>query len=127
MPYVLVGSQALLLGFAALNFKKRGMSVMGVGLLANFLAIVFNGGWMPVSPETVRRVLPALPADFPLENRRLGFSKDWIIPNSEMQLSWLADRFTLPGWFPYRVAFSWGDIFIAIGAFVLLWSFCNPE
>jgi len=126
VPIVLVSSQALLVIFTALNFDRPGMSVMGSGLLANFLVIVFNGGWMPVSPEIVHRILPSLPADFPLVDRRLGLSKDWIIPAGEMNLPWLSDRFTLPGWVPYQFAFSFGDILISIGAFFLLWSLSDP-
>ena len=124
---ILLVSQALLVGFAVLNIDNPGVVIMGAGLVANFLVIALNGGWMPVSPETVRRILPSLPADFLLENRRLGLSKDWIIPASEIHLPWLADRFTPPDWFSYQFAFSFGDILIAIGAFYLLWSLSNPK
>ncbi len=127
VPVILVCSQALLVGFALVNFTQPGVWALGIGLAANFLAIVTNGGWMPISPEIVRRILPSLPEDFPLAGRRLGLSKDWIIPNSDMNLPWLSDRFMLPGWISYKVAFSAGDILIAIGAILLLWSLSNPE
>lgn len=127
IPFILVTSQALLLGFAAANITQPGVWALGVGLSANFLAIVFNGGWMPISPEVVRRLLPALPPDFSLVDRRLGLSKDWIYAQDEMQLHWLSDRFTLPGWIPYQVAFSIGDLLIATGVIWLLWSLSDPE
>jgi hypothetical protein len=127
IPIILVISQALLVGFAAANVTKPGFGVLGFGSLANFLAIVFNGGWMPISPETVRRILPALPYDFDLVGRRLGQSKDWIFSNSDIHLPWLSDRFTLPGWISYKLAFSVGDVMIAIGAILLLWSLSNPD
>ena len=127
IPYILVLSQALLVEFAVLNIRKPGVAVMGTGLLANFLVMLMNGGWMPIGPETVRRILPSLPADFSLVDRRLGLSKDWIMPTSAMRLPWLTDRFTLPDWVPYNAAFSLGDILISIGAFLLLWSLSNSK
>lgn len=127
IPIILVISQALLVGFAAANITQPGVWVLGIGLVANFLAIVVNGGWMPISPDTVRRILPSLPIDSPLVGRRFGLSKDWIFSNDDIHLPWLVDRFTTPGWIPYRVAFSIGDILIGIGAILLLWSLSNPD
>jgi hypothetical protein len=127
VPIIMIGSQTLLLVFVLVNLKQPGVWALTLGLVMNLLAIVTNRGWMPISPETVRQILPTLPADFPLVDRRLGLSKDWIIPTSEINLPWLADRFTLPGWIPYQVAFSIGDVFIAIGAFLLLWSLSSSK
>lgn len=127
IPFILVTSQALLLGFAAANLTQPGVWALGLGLLANFLAIIFNGGWMPISPEVVHRILPHLPVDFPLTDRRLGLSKDWIYAENDIHLPWLSDRFTLPEWSSYQVAFSIGDILIAIGIIWLLWSLSDPE
>jgi hypothetical protein len=124
---ILVSSQGLLLGFAAANIKQPGFWLLALGSLANFLVIIFNGGWMPISPGIVHRILPDLPSDFPLVGRRLGLSKDWIYADHDIRLPWLSDRFTLPDWIPYRVAFSFGDILIALGAIWLLWSLSDPE
>jgi hypothetical protein len=127
IPIVLVSSQALLLGFTVANLSQPGIWVLGIGLLANFLVIAFNGGWMPISPEVVHRILPTLPEDLPLVGRRLGLSKDWIYANNDIRLAWLSDRFTMPEWIGYQVAFSIGDILMAIGTIGLLWSLSDPE
>jgi hypothetical protein len=124
---VLISSQTTLLGFAVTNLPQPGMWALGIGLAANFLAIVWNGGWMPISPATVHRILPSLPNDYPLVGRRLGISKDWIFDNNNINLSGLADRFTIPDWISYKAAFSIGDVLIAIGAIMLLWSMSSPK
>ena len=82
---------------------------------------------MPISPGIVHRIIPDLPSDFPLVGRRLGLSKDWIYADPDIRFPWLSDRFTLPDWSPYQVAFSFGDILIALGAIWLLWSLSDPE
>jgi hypothetical protein len=123
----LVASQVTLLGFVLLNLVHPAVWILGLGLLANFVAIVSNGGWMPISPVTVQRILPSLPDDILLADRRLGLSKDWILNNGDIHFYKLADRFTTPDWMAYRFAFSVGDILIGIGAVLLLWSLSSPE
>jgi hypothetical protein len=120
VPYILVGSQFVLLLFAWLNRKQSGFWLLGSGLLCNFLVIVLNGGLMPISPETVRRLIPDVPESRWAVGERFGSGKDIVLPAAETRLWFLSDRFLLPDWVGYQVAFSFGDVLIALGAFWLL-------
>lgn len=124
-PFLLVSSQVLLLIFAWLNRKQPGFWLLGLGLLLNFTIIVLNGGLMPISPETVDRLLPGHSLTLQI-GQRLGTTKDIILPDADTKLSWLSDRFILPDWTQYRIAFSLGDIVIAMGALWLTWSLGGP-
>ena len=49
--FIFPSSYLLLLAFVVLNRRRIGFLVIGAGMLLNFLAIVSNGGLMPVTPE----------------------------------------------------------------------------
>lgn len=118
----LVGSQLMLLGFAWANRRRPGFWLLGLGLASNLAIIAVHGGWMPIRPEIVASLVPGAPPETWQAGERFGTSKDVILPGEEIRLEWLSDRFVTPGWFPYRYAFSLGDILIALGAFLFCWS-----
>jgi hypothetical protein len=118
---ILVVSQTLLLVFAWFNRKTPGFVALGVGLALDLFVISFNNGLMPISPETLNLLYPNAPADSWQLYQRLWGGKDIVLPVDTTSLWWFSDIFVLPSWINYRVAFSLGDIFIAIGAFWLLW------
>lgn len=118
----LITSQGLLLAFAWSNRRQPGFWLLGSGLLLNFTVITLNGGLMPISPEVVTQLIPsAHPGAWTVGNR-LGKGKDIVLPHVETRLYWFSDKFLLPAWFPWRVAFSLGDVLIAIGVFWFLWA-----
>ncbi|MEA4907715.1 MAG: DUF5317 domain-containing protein [Chloroflexi bacterium] len=124
---ILVGSQALLILFAWVNRQQPGFWALGAGLGLNFLVIVLNGGFMPISPDTILHLVPNAGADFFQIGHRLGDSKDIVLTVEQTRLWWLSDRLSLPEWLPYKVAFSMGDLVVAFGAFLLLWSLGGPS
>jgi hypothetical protein len=118
----LVSSQVLLLVFAWFNRAQPGIWTLGLGLALNLLVIVLNGGLMPISPRTVAYLVPEAPPNAWQIGGRLGTGKDVVLPIAATRLWWLSDWFRLPSRIPYRVAFSLGDVFVAVGAFRLLWT-----
>jgi len=116
----LIASQVLLLLFAWANRKLAGMWSLIVGLVLNLVVIASNGGFMPISPATATRLIPPAVVEAMHVGSRFGFGKDVLLLPEDTRLAWLSDRFLLPAWFFYQVAFSLGDIFIACGIFWLL-------
>jgi Family of unknown function (DUF5317) len=105
--------------FAWLNRDLPGMPILIVGLLLNFVVIVANGGWMPITPQTANLLAGKDVLQFMNLGSRFG-EKDILLLAQNIHLEFLADRFLPPAWFPYKVAFSLGDILVSIGAFWLL-------
>lgn len=117
----LVLSQILLIVFAVLNAKRMGMSVLLLGLVCNFLVIIANGGFMPLVAESAARLLsPQVIQSIGIGERISVASKDVLLPEATIRLPWLADRFIAPPFLSSRFIFSLGDVWIALGAFLLL-------
>lgn len=117
----LISSQFGLCIFVWGNRHIPAFWILGLGLIMNLTVIVANGGLMPVSPETIMRLLPDLPAESWQIGKRFGRSKDVVLLPSQTLFPWLSDRFVTPPWYPQPAAFSLGDILIAAGAFWLFW------
>lgn len=127
IPFIQIVSMLGLVVFSLANFISPGFWALGFGLMSNFIVITANGGWMPISVDTLQRMFPNQTVDHWITGSRLGQTKDLIMSPSDTRLAWLSDRFTLPAGLPQNVAFSVGDVFLAIGAFLLLWSLSRKE
>lgn len=117
-----IGSLIPLIVFAFLNIRINSFWPISAGFLMNALAIVLNGGWMPISPNMVQKLHPHSAEGAWRIGERLGHSKDIVLQPEATRLWFLSDRFSLPEWLNYQVAFSLGDIFIFAGVALLLWS-----
>ena len=82
---------------------------------------------MPISPETIKLLIPGAPNSLWSLGHRLGYGKDVVLLESQTILPFLSDRFVTPQWLNYPVAFSFGDLLISAGVIWLLWTLGGPE
>lgn len=103
-----VASYALLIAAAVVNRRIVGVPVVALGMGMNVVAVIANGGTMPVLPEAMHGAGGS--------HTTLNNSTATPDPN----LAWLVDRWAAPHWIPLANVFSVGDIVIAIGAVVIV-------
>lgn len=102
-----LASYALLLAFAAANYRIRAFAPVLLGLLLNAIAVAANGGRMPVWPEAAE----AAGLD-PVLHSNVSENAD--------RLSFLGDVFSMPRAVPLANVFSVGDLLIGFGMAVFL-------
>ena len=115
----LAASLMVFLAFVLLNRRLPGMPILIIGLGLNLIVILANRGWMPISPQTASQLMDGSTVQSFSLGSRFG-EKDILLLPQDMHFEILADRFLLPDWSPYKVAFSLGDILVALGVFWLL-------
>jgi hypothetical protein len=113
-------SHLLLLAFVWRNRRLAGIRILGLGVICNLAAIAANGGFMPITPETLVQINPGTTAvQWPL-GVHYGFSKDIILSQEATRLWLLSDILVVPPPFPWPTAFSLGDLLIGAGIIILL-------
>ena len=84
MPFIQIISMLGLLVFVARNLLVPGFWALGFGLLVKFFGrFSLNGGWMPVTPETLSRLTPLNLETIWVIGTRLGYSKDFIMATED--------------------------------------------
>lgn len=101
-------SYALLLAMLLRNARLFGMPLVVAGLLSNLVAILANGGLMPVRASA----LAAAHRSYSTHNNSI----ELVRPH----LAALVDRWAVPAWIPLGNVYSIGDVLIAIGVFVAI-------
>ena len=109
LAYVL--SNVMVLAAVAANLATPGLWLVLTGGISNFLAIVANGGYMPVSPD-ILAALGALP--------KVDYSNS--APRDTAVLAALTDVFSMPSWVPLANVFSVGDLLIGVGAAIAVFA-----
>ena len=116
---VQLASGACLLAFAWGNRHLRGMLVVAVGVVLNLVAVLSNGGFMPVRISDAQRI------GNPLFARHLeidGHYQKSSVLAERTRLPWLADVIFLPLPIGPGRMLSPGDILVGAGTFVFLQS-----
>jgi diguanylate cyclase (GGDEF)-like protein len=100
----------LLIVFTALNARRSGFWLLSFGLCANAVAILANGGRMPVT-------LGAWTASGhrAIDLTRVGTDSNNVLSGPHTHLPWLGDQFAIPAGIPFATAISVGDLLIIFG------------
>jgi len=100
--------------FIWMNRSQHEILIMGVGILLNFMAIIFNHGSMPISDYIYK--LPALVDKIAVIQKSL--MPEYIVITKDVSLWFLGDIFYVP--IPTSTFMSVGDIPLGVGAFLLV-------
>lgn len=108
-PVVYMATNLVVLVVVARNLPIPGLPLVLVGGASNLLAMVANGGYMPVS----RAALDAMG-----RTPATGYSNSALLEN--VQLAPLTDIFAMPLWLPVANVFSVGDVLIGAGVAIAI-------
>jgi hypothetical protein len=117
---LLVASQVLLFVVIWQNRHLGGIKVIGLGLLLNSLVMVVNGGFMPITPETLVQIGYDGNASQLETGYIVGRTKNVVAEPGESSLWFLSDVMVIPRPFPIPTALSLGDLLIVLGVFFFL-------
>ena len=108
-PPIYVASTAMVIAAVVANRAIPGMLVVAAGAASNLIAIIANGGFMPVSAGAAA-VLGA--------HQPPAYSNSIQLPDPV--LAPLTDIFAMPPWVPFANVFSVGDVLIGVGIVIVI-------
>ena len=109
-PAVYMATNGVVLAAVARNLAIPGLALVLLGGAANLLAMIANGGYMPVG----RAALEAMGRG-PGSG---GYSNSALLDH--VQLAPLTDIFAMPTWLPVANVFSIGDVLIGLGVAIAI-------
>lgn len=108
-PVLYVASSAAVLACVLRNVRIPGLALISLGGISNLVAVIANGGYMPVSPGAARAVGHAMAA---------GYTN--TIELADAALEPLTDIIVVLPPLPFSNVYSIGDLLIVIGLAVTL-------
>jgi hypothetical protein len=117
---LLVASHVLLLVVIWQNRQLTGIKIIGLGLALNFLVMIVNGGFMPITPDTLAQIGYDGNASQLETGYIVGRTKNVVAQPGEASLWFLSDVMVIPRPFPIPTALSLGDLIIVLGVFLFL-------
>jgi hypothetical protein len=97
------------------NRQQQGMWLLGLGLAANCVVMLANGGYMPITMQALAGAGKAQLVSSAAPGTLVLSSKDILLPLAETRLWFLSDIFVIPPPFPIPTIFSVGDALLAVG------------
>lgn len=108
-------SQLALLTLFAINYNCKPVRLLAIGFLLNFLPMLFNGGYMPITQAAMAELHPRTQAS----QWQVGLvppgSKDIVVSPTESPLWFMGDVFVVGKQISLPTAFSLGDLLILTG------------
>ncbi len=123
--FLLIGSSAALMIVVFANRRMPAMALIGLGLFLNLTVMAANGGFMPVSREATMAAGTRSVQDAFHEGDRLPRSKDVLLSRDNTRLWFLTDVIVAPP--PLARVYSFGDLVVGAGIFVLLQTIMVPR
>ena len=110
VPIIYVASMVVALVVVLRNLRQAwALSLVALGTLSNLVAILMNGGFMPVTAEALGIAAPTV-------TRHGGNS----VLTADPAVTFLVDRFVMPEWLPFATVYSVGDVLIGIGIVLVI-------
>jgi hypothetical protein len=126
-PLVMVVSYLMLWAVVWRNRRLAGMGITLVGVTLNLIAIVANGGYMPITPDALARIGAGNAAHLMPPGSIVLGSKDILLPPAEARFWMLGDILVIPEPLPWPTAMSVGDVILAIGVFWFVLGTTQPN
>lgn len=108
----------LIAGFCVANWRHLGLLIAGIGAALNLVAMLANGGQMPVAPELVLQSHGFAA----VEGQPVLFSKNIALGDDQAMFALLGDRFLLPGPLQHLAIWSLGDFILIAGVALYLYT-----